>query len=68
MVWKQIFFHPSLLLLFLDPVSGMGKNQDPGSRIRNTGYIERLLVSFFVIAVSACACSWNIVKSLDFDK
>jgi hypothetical protein len=32
------FFHPSLLLLFLDPGSeirdsgsGMGKNQDPGS-------------------------------------
>ncbi len=34
----KIFFHPSLLLLFLDPGSeirdpgsGMGKNQDPGS-------------------------------------
>jgi hypothetical protein len=27
------FFHPSLLLLFLDPGSGMGKNQDPGSGI-----------------------------------
>jgi hypothetical protein len=34
------FFHPSLLLLFLDPGagirdpgSGMGKNQDPGSEI-----------------------------------
>jgi hypothetical protein len=26
----NIFFHPSLLLLFLDPGSGMGKNQDPG--------------------------------------
>jgi hypothetical protein len=26
-------FHPSLLLLFLDPGSGMGKNQDPGSGI-----------------------------------
>ncbi len=25
------FFHPSLLLLILDPGSGMGKNQDPGS-------------------------------------
>jgi hypothetical protein len=25
-----IFFHPSLLLLFFDPGSGMGKNQDPG--------------------------------------
>ncbi len=24
------FFHSSLLLLFLDPGSGMGKNQDPG--------------------------------------
>ncbi len=23
-------FHPSLLFLFLDPGSGMGKNQDPG--------------------------------------
>ncbi len=38
---KKFFFHPSLLLLFLDPGSGMGKNQDPGSgtnipRIRNT--------------------------------
>jgi hypothetical protein len=29
----KIFFHPSLLLLFLDPRSGMDKNQDPGSRI-----------------------------------
>ncbi len=28
------FFHPSLLLLFLDPGSGMGKNQDPGSGIK----------------------------------
>ncbi len=28
-----IFFHPSLLLLFLDPGSGMGKNQDAGSGI-----------------------------------
>ncbi len=28
-----IFFHPSLLLLFLDPGSGVGKNQDPGSEI-----------------------------------
>jgi hypothetical protein len=27
------FFHPSLLLLFLDPGSGMGKNQDPASGI-----------------------------------
>ncbi len=27
------FFHPSLWLLFLDPGSGMGKNQDPGSGI-----------------------------------
>ncbi len=27
------FFHLSLLLLFLDPGSGMGKNQDPGSGI-----------------------------------
>ncbi len=26
-------FHPSLLLLFWDPGSGMGKNQDPGSGI-----------------------------------
>ncbi len=25
-----IFFHPSLLLLFLDPGSGMVENQDPG--------------------------------------
>jgi hypothetical protein len=24
------FVYPSLLLLFLDPGSGMGKNQDPG--------------------------------------
>jgi hypothetical protein len=29
---KKIF-HPCLLLLFLDPGSGMGKNQDPGSGI-----------------------------------
>ncbi len=29
----KFFFHPSLLLLFLDPGSGMGKNQDPGSGI-----------------------------------
>jgi hypothetical protein len=29
----KIFFHLSLLLLFLDPGSGMGKKQDPGSGI-----------------------------------
>jgi hypothetical protein len=29
-VWEQIFFHPSLTLLFLDPGSEMGKNQEPG--------------------------------------
>jgi len=29
----QFFFHPYLLLLFLDPGPGMGKNQDPGSGI-----------------------------------
>jgi hypothetical protein len=29
----NFFFNPSLLLLFLDPGSGMGKNQDPGSGI-----------------------------------
>ncbi len=40
----KFFFHPSLLLLFLDPGSeirdpgsGMGKNQDPGSEIRDPG-------------------------------
>jgi hypothetical protein len=27
------FFHPSLLLLFLNPGSGMDKNQDSGSGI-----------------------------------
>ncbi len=32
-VWQEIYFRPSLLLLFLDPGSGMGKNQDPGSGI-----------------------------------
>jgi hypothetical protein len=26
-----IFFSPSIFWLFLDPRSGMGKNQDPGS-------------------------------------
>ncbi len=31
---KNFFFHPSLLLLFLDPGSGMDKNQDPGSGIK----------------------------------
>ncbi len=30
---QLIFFHPSFLLLFVDPGSGMGKNQDPGSGI-----------------------------------
>jgi hypothetical protein len=39
---SKFFFHSSLLLLFLDPGSGMGKNQDPGSGInnptRNTGF------------------------------
>ncbi len=34
-VWQRIFCHPSLLLLFLDPGSGMCKNQDPGSGIRD---------------------------------
>jgi hypothetical protein len=36
------FFHPSLLLLFLDPGSGMVKNQDPGSGI-NIPDLELLL-------------------------
>jgi hypothetical protein len=27
------FFHPPLLLLFLNPASGIGKNQDPGTGI-----------------------------------
>jgi hypothetical protein len=27
------FFHPPLLLLFLNPASGIGKNQDPGAGI-----------------------------------
>jgi hypothetical protein len=31
------FFHLSLLLLFLDPGSGMGKNQDPGSGTKHPG-------------------------------
>jgi len=30
---RQIFFHPFLLLLFLNPGSGIDKNLDPGSRI-----------------------------------
>jgi hypothetical protein len=30
---KKNFLHPSLFYLFLDPGSGMGKNQDPGSGI-----------------------------------
>ncbi len=30
-VGQQMFFHPSLMLLFLDPGSGMDKNQDPES-------------------------------------
>ena len=29
-MFKILFLHPSLLLLFLDPGSGMGKNLDPG--------------------------------------
>ncbi len=29
-VGQQNFFHPSLLLLFLNPRSGIDKNQDPG--------------------------------------
>jgi hypothetical protein len=32
---RQKFFYPSLLLLFLDPGSGMEKNQDSGSWIRD---------------------------------
>ncbi len=47
-VGQQLFFHPSLLLLFLvpgsgiwDPGSGMGKNQDPG-----TGIISRIQKKF----------------------
>jgi hypothetical protein len=41
------FFHPSLLLMFLDPGSGMGKNQDQGSGInipdRNTAFLKHFL-------------------------
>jgi hypothetical protein len=54
-LWLQksmtIFFHPSLLLLFLDPGSGirdpgsrMGKNRDPGSEINIPDPQHRFLV------------------------
>ncbi len=32
-LWQLFFVHPCLLMRFLDPGSGMGKNQDPGSGI-----------------------------------
>jgi hypothetical protein len=35
-----IFIHPSLLLLFLDPISGMVKNQDPGSGINTVQLLQ----------------------------
>jgi hypothetical protein len=39
------FFYPSLLLLFLDPGSGMCKNQDPGSGI-NIPDLQHSTVTF----------------------
>jgi hypothetical protein len=48
------FFHPSLLLLFLDPGSGMDKNQDPGSGINipDTQHREQLFFFFLLLKCS----------------
>ncbi len=49
-VYQQIFFHPSLFLLFLDPRipgSGMGKNQNPGSGI-NIPDPQHCLVQYLI--------------------
>ncbi len=55
------FFHPSLLLLFLDPGSGirdpgskMGKNQDPGSGInipdpQHSMYLKYMILILILI-------------------
>jgi hypothetical protein len=58
------FFCPSLLLLFLDPGSGMGKNQDPGSGIINipdpqhwyllfSDYEKYLIISYILYRLEA---------------
>jgi hypothetical protein len=44
-------FNPSLLLLFLDPGSGMGKNQDPGSGINIPDPQHCHCSSFFVVFI-----------------
>jgi hypothetical protein len=58
------FFSPLSLLLFLDPGSGTGKNQDPGSGINGSatlsvglfkGRIE-LIISFEVLPVAVRLC------------
>ncbi len=43
----NLFFHPSLLLLFLDP--GMGKNQDLGSGIS-------------IMDLQHCICVWICIS------
>ncbi len=61
------FFHPSLLLLFLDPGSGMGKNQDQGSGIniiKGNSFI--LVIYFFISGIDIQAV--NVVINFDFPK
>jgi hypothetical protein len=42
-IWQLIFF----TLLFLDPGSGMGKNQDPGSEINIPDQQHWILMQYF---------------------
>jgi hypothetical protein len=53
------FFHPSLLFLFLDPGSGMGKNQDPGSGI-NIPDPQHLLT----LTIRMIICLWKLREKL----
>jgi hypothetical protein len=61
-----IFFHPSLLLLFLDRRSGMDKNQDPGktSRIRSTA--DTFHKHILSISANLVCVYQNNLKSLRF--
>jgi hypothetical protein len=42
------FFHPCLSLLFLDPGSGMGKNQDPGKHPGSATLVIRTVIDRYL--------------------
>jgi hypothetical protein len=75
---KKIF-HPSLLLLFLDPGSenldpgsGMGKNQDPGAGInildpQHWNQVWNLYDKYLLVPILYCKLSKELVYKLHLE-